>query len=74
VETRAFYNGKELVRRAHLTQPLETQSSFAHSYHSWERDLNQNNDGLIRQYFPKGSDCSKLTSREVPCVERARFY
>ncbi|MDA3835012.1 MAG: hypothetical protein PF495_16620, partial [Spirochaetales bacterium] len=38
---------------------------FAHPYSSWERGTNENANGLVRQYFPKGSDFSKITDKEV---------
>ena len=69
VETMTFDNGKEFARHAHLAEQLEAKAYFAHPYHSWERGLNENTNGLIRQYFPKGSDFSKLTPREVKRVE-----
>ena len=69
VETMTFDNGKEFARHAHLAEQLEAKAYFAHPYHSWERGLNENTNGLIRQYFPKGSDFSKLTTKEVKRVE-----
>lgn len=69
VETMTFDNGKEFARHAHLAEQLEAKAYFAHPYHSWERGLNENTNGLIRQYFPKGSDFSKLTPKEVQRVE-----
>ncbi len=35
---------------------------LAHPYHSWERGTNENTDGLLRQYLPKGSDLMLVTS------------
>ncbi|MBL4747105.1 MAG: IS30 family transposase [Flavobacteriaceae bacterium] len=42
---------------------------FTHPYHSWERGSNENLNGLIRQYFPKGSDFSILTEQMIKQVE-----
>jgi len=38
---------------------------FAHPYHSWERDVNENTSGLIRQYFPKNTNLKEVTPDEV---------
>ena len=38
------------------------------SYASWERGLNENTNGLIRQYFPKNQDSSTITHEELPFV------
>ena len=38
---------------------------FARPYHSWERGQNENANGLLRQYFPKGSELDKVTNSEV---------
>lgn len=41
---------------------------FAHPYSSWERGLNENTNGLIRQYFSKGSSFENITDEEVENV------
>ena len=41
---------------------------FAHPYCSWERGLNENTNGLIRQYFTKGSSFENITDDEVEAV------
>jgi IS30 family transposase len=41
---------------------------FAHPYCSWERGLNENTNGLIRQYFTKGSSFESITDDEVKAV------
>ncbi len=49
-------NGKEFAAHQRIGRALRAQVYFAHPYHSWERGLNENTNGLIRQYFPKGTD------------------
>lgn len=41
---------------------------FAHPYSSWERGLNKNTNGLIRQYFTKGSSFESITDDGVEAV------
>ncbi|MDD5631529.1 MAG: hypothetical protein PHI13_05795 [Methylococcales bacterium] len=41
---------------------------FAHPYHSWERGLNDDTNGLIRQYLTKGSSFENITGDEVEAV------
>ncbi|MGI9104835.1 MAG: IS30 family transposase, partial [Pyrinomonadaceae bacterium] len=47
---------------------LKADFYFAHPYHSWERGLNENTNGLVRQYFPKKSEFSKITDRQITKV------
>ena len=53
-------NGKEFACHESLSQNLGTTFYFAHPYSPWERGLNENTNGLIRQYIPKGSDISVI--------------
>jgi IS30 family transposase len=48
---------------------LNSETYFAHPYHSLEKDLNENMNGLIRQYVPKGMSFDKLTSKDIKRVE-----
>jgi IS30 family transposase len=61
-------NGKEFAGHAVISQALETQVYFANPYCSWERGLNENTNGLIRQYFPKGSCFEAITDEQIESV------
>lgn len=65
VLTLTFDNGREFAYHEKISAALEATSYFAHPYHSWERGANENTNGLIRQYAPKGSDFNGLTNQEV---------
>lgn len=47
---------------------MEADIYFAHPYASWERGLNENTNGLIRQYFPKGTDFNEVSDKEIENV------
>jgi transposase, IS30 family len=49
-------NGAEFAYHEAISNQLNTEFYFAHPYSSWERGLNENTNGLIRQYLKKGSD------------------
>lgn len=68
VFTITFDNGKEFCEHEAIATALQARIYFAHPYSSWERGLNENSNGLIRQYFPKGCDLAKLTTAEVQRV------
>ena len=51
--TITFDNGKEFAEHERIAAELQTSIYFAHPYHSWERGLNENSNGLLRQYFPR---------------------
>lgn len=54
-----------------INRVLGSQSFFAHSFHSWERNTNENMNGLLRQYFPKGKPMAQLTKSQIEkAVER----
>nr|WP_230990773.1 IS30 family transposase [Bathymodiolus platifrons methanotrophic gill symbiont] len=61
-------NGKEFAGHEKLAEQLETKVYFAHPYASWERGLNENTNGLIRQYFVKGSSFEEIRGEEVEAV------
>jgi len=64
-------NGKEFSFHEEISETLGADVYFAHPYSSWERGLNENTNGLIRQYFPKNTDFKKVSQAEVRhAVER----
>jgi|ETNmetMinimDraft_8_1059916.scaffolds.fasta_scaffold55378_1 IS30 family transposase len=65
VKTITYDNGKEFAGHVEIAQKSNSKAYFAHPYSSWERGLNENTNGLLRQYFPKGSDFTNLTDEEV---------
>ena len=58
-------NGKEFALHEETAETLETDFYFAHPYASYERGLNENTNGLIRQYFPKDRDFRTITDEEL---------
>ena len=65
VQTLTYDNGKEFALHPKIAKGLNASGYFAHPYHSWERGLNENTNGLLRQFFPKGMDLAKVTDAEV---------
>lgn len=66
-----YDNGPEFSYHQAINRALESKSYFAHPYHSWERGSNENMNGLLRQYFPKGKSMANLTRSQVnDAVER----
>ena len=64
-------NGKEFAGHESIAAELQASVYFAHPYSSWERGLNENCNGLIRQYFPKGTDLTDVTDEQIQrAVER----
>jgi transposase, IS30 family len=58
-------NGKEFCGHQELSQKLGADFYFATPYHSWERGLNEHTNGLLRQFFPKGTNFKIVTPKEV---------
>ena len=68
--TITFDNGPENRDWRPLESATGARCFFAHPYHSWERGTNENTNGLIRDYFPKGTDFATITDEEIAFVER----
>lgn len=69
-ETITFDNGGEFAGHQDIAKALGCSVYFAKPYHSWQRGLNENTNGLLRRYFPKGMALGKLPEEEI---DRAQF-
>lgn len=58
-------NGTEFAEHQYISQKLACDFYFAHPYSSWERGLNENTNGLIRQYIPKGTYFEKVSNESI---------
>lgn len=65
VKTITSDNGREFANHQSVEKKLKARFYFAHPFAAWERGTNENTNGLVRQYFPKGSDFSKLTEQDI---------
>ena len=68
-KTITFDNGGEFADHARIKKHLNCDIYFAKPYHSGQRGLNENTNGLLRRFFPKGMAISKLTKKEIKQAE-----
>lgn len=64
-------NGQEFYGHELMRQELGMDVYFAHPHHPWERGLNEQVNGLIRQYLPKGCDMKKIDVEQVKLIEQS---
>ena len=69
VETITSDNGREFNEHEIIAAFLDADFYFCHPYSSWERGLNENTNGLIRQYFPKHLKFDMITDEQIKIVE-----
>ena len=70
VATITFDNGKEFACHKQIAEAPGCEVYFARPCHNWEQGTNENMNGMIRQYFPKGTDFDQVTNKEIAAVER----
>lgn len=68
VQTMTYDNGREFSDHEGMAKDLNARIYFAHPYASWERGVNENTNGLIRQFFPKNRDLTQVTGHELKGV------
>jgi len=62
-------NGKEFAEHEIIAKKIKIDFFFAKPYSPWERGANENTNGLIRQYFPKGSSFENITNQQIIDVQ-----
>ena len=68
-KTITFDNGKEFTNHQEITKAIGVEIYFANPYHSWERGVNENTNGLIRQYIPKKSDFKDYSVQKIAEIQ-----
>lgn len=63
-------NGRGYAGHKEIAEELGADVYFAHPYSFWERGTNENTNGLLSQYLPKGSDFSKITDEKVQLAQK----
>lgn len=64
-----YDQGKEMSEHKLFTKDTKIKVYFAHPGSPWERGTNENTNGLIRQFFPKGTEFDKVSRREIKHVQ-----
>lgn len=60
-----YDNGVEFAEHAFIERDANVKVYFAYPYHSWERGTNENTNGLLRQFFPKGTGFRNVTQKHI---------
>ena len=62
--------GAEMAKHARFTEETGVRVYFCDPHSPWQRGTNENTNGLIRDYFPKGTDFTEVTDEEVAEMQR----
>jgi len=69
VRTLTYDNGLEFAGHRDVSRLLAARGYFCTPYHAWEKGLVENHNGLLRQYYPKGSSFEHITAADLQDVE-----
>lgn len=58
-------NGSENKNHQTIAKKLSAKVFFCHPYHSWEKGTNENTNGLVRRYLPRGTELELVTQRDL---------
>lgn len=65
VKTLTFDNGSEFTQHEKIAKALKAKTYFANPYSSWERGINENTNGLLRQFFPRAINFNTVTAAQI---------
>jgi transposase, IS30 family len=68
-KTLTYDNGSEMSQHKLFTKHTKIQVYFTHPYSPWERLTNENSNGLVRDYFPAGTDFNQITKTRIKEVQ-----
>lgn len=69
IKTLTMDNGREFCNHMFFGKALDAKTFFTHPHSPWEKGLIENTNGLIRQYFPKGTDFNQISDEELLFVQ-----